>query len=915
MAWLNEIPFTELDLESLRVDPAGGIYVACNFKVQEAAAVTQEPVTSAAAVAVSPFPSGLIFHSRPGSANVLYLNFGGESVSNTQWNVTYGQTVFNAIPFDTDGNASSYSDGEQLAIKRIWQRVAEDYAPFDIDVTTERPASFNTRTAHALITRSTDANNIPNPESGAGGVAYINVFNTASYASYRPAWIYLQGDESYMAEAASHEIGHNMGLNHDGTTSLEYYGGHGSGDTSWGPIMGTGYHRDVSQWSKGEYYAANNTQDDLSVLAGKMSYRTDDVGGTSGSASALVLSGGTNIVSTTPENDPANVNTANKGVIERNTDVDVYSFVTGSGAVSLTVMPWAMPSAYTLGGNLDVLLQLYDDSGTLLMTNNPTSTTSASIQTNLPQGRYYLYVRNTGAGNPLVNPPSGYTSYGSIGQYFISGYVKDPSGVVLPPTALADLSNITSTGLGSKEFTVTYTDDLGVNVATIDSNDIRVTGPNGYDQQAQFLSLDVSGNGSPRTATYSLPPPDLMAWRPQDNGTYTVTLRSNQVADVEGAYAAAGVLGQFDVTVPVTIYAADMDSDPGWTFEGLWEYGTPGYSFGTAPLAGYTGTNILGYNLSGYYENGLPYKYATTPAINATGSTSLTLRFRRWLRTRINDAVKIEASSDGANWLSVWSTSSSIRDGAWEAVEYDLPSAVVGSSTLKIRWGISSGANQNDVGWNLDDVEVLAGGMNVVIPPSTVQLYLTAAPTNWGSVTPPSGGYTLGTNLQLTATPAPYYQFEGWAGDRTGTNNPLSVQMQSDLTIQAVFTERLTTNYPTPYWWLAENGYTNNFESAVSQLGANGMPLWQSYIAGLDPADPSSQLLLRGTAIQGGGGFVLNWNTVTARTYSVWSSTNAGAGFELLPQATDLPWTVQGITNVLTPSSPGVLFRLEVKKP
>jgi len=126
VAWLNEIPFTELDLESLRVDPAGGIYVACNFKVQEAAAVTQEPVTSAAAVAVSPFPSGLIFHSRPGSANVLYLNFGGESVSNTQWNVTYGQTVFNAIPFDTDGNASSYSDGEQLAIKRIWQRVAED---------------------------------------------------------------------------------------------------------------------------------------------------------------------------------------------------------------------------------------------------------------------------------------------------------------------------------------------------------------------------------------------------------------------------------------------------------------------------------------------------------------------------------------------------------------------------------------------------------------------------------------------------------------------------------------------------------------------------------------------------------------------------------------------------------------------
>src|SRR6185295_11944565 len=102
-------------------------------------------------------------------------------------------------------------------------------------------------------------------------------------------------------------IGHNLGLSHDGRTDgAQYYGGHGSGETSWGPIMGTGYNRNVSQWSKGEYYLANNTQDDLAIISAKISYRTDDHGDTLGSATALVITGGTNVVSTTPETDPTN---------------------------------------------------------------------------------------------------------------------------------------------------------------------------------------------------------------------------------------------------------------------------------------------------------------------------------------------------------------------------------------------------------------------------------------------------------------------------------------------------------------------------------------------------------------------------------------------------------------------------------
>jgi hypothetical protein len=259
--------------------------------------------------------------------------------------------------------------------------------------------------------------------------------------------------------------------------------------------------------------------------------------------------------STTPENDPAGTNTANNGVFERNTDLDVFSFVTGSGAVRLAVNPWIMPAG-TRGGNFDILLELYNEAGVRLLTNNPTSQTTALIQTNLTAGRYYLHLRNSGAGTPLSSTPTGYTPYASIGQYFVSGYVTDASGLVIPPAAELQVTDLTDSGQTTKSFTVTYSDNVAVDVSTIDASDIRVTGPNSYEQLAQFVSLNASGNGTPRTATYSVTPPGGGNWSPAQNGNYTIWMRTNQVRDTEGVYVAAGQLGQFNVRVPLAIYAA-----------------------------------------------------------------------------------------------------------------------------------------------------------------------------------------------------------------------------------------------------------------------------------------------------------------------------------------------------------------------
>ncbi len=753
LRWLRSFHFTEADLPSLHADAAGGILYACGLTAAGSATVNSEPPPlAAAAVPVSPFPASLVFHSKPGAVNVLYLNFIGETVTDTQWNTEISRAVIPAVAFSTDSDLTTFSDAEQVVIKRIWERMAEDYAPFNIDVTTERPASLTTRTAMALITRNTDANGAANPFSTAGGVAYVNVFGTSAYASYRPAWIYhnnLYNIESYIAEAASHEIGHNMGLSHDGKTDgTEYYGGHGADDVSWGPLMGTGYNRNVSQWSKGEYYLANNAQDDLATIAGKLTYRTDDHGGTPGTATGLVVTGGTNIVATTPESDPANTNPANKGVIERNTDLDVFSFVAGTGPVSLSVNPWIMPAG-TRGGNVDLLVELYNEAGTLLATNNPALQTTALIQTNLVEGRYYLYVRNSGGGDPFNSTPTGYTVYGSIGQYFITGYLTEATTFIAPPVAELQITDLTQSGQTTKEFTVTYSDDVAIDAATIDSNDVRVTGPNGYDQLAQFVALNVTGNGTPRTATYAVSPAAGGVWLPADNATYTLWMRTNQVSDTEGAWVAAGQLGQFQVAVPVAVYAASMDVDPGWTLEPQWQYGTPTYTSG-GPTSGFTGTKIIAYNLGGDYANRLSVKYATTPPINCSGSTTLTLRFKRWLCIKPNDTASIQVSTNGTTWVDVWSTSRSVFDSAWQELQYPLPAGVAGSPSVRLRWGLASNQNQSDIGWNIDDVELLGNGTLDTTPPmptlSVASLTLGGSPSHSCSVS-----YTDDTAVRLSS--------------------------------------------------------------------------------------------------------------------------------------------------------------------
>lgn len=389
--------------DTVWVDPSGQLLVKDTELPDAAAAPAPE---------AGPYPNDQTFglHSKPGAPRTIFLDFDGHTVSGTAWNDYYGVASGPHPAFDTNGSPATWSQAELDLVQSVWQRVAEDFAPFNVDVTTQDPGE-------AKLTRSSGTDNsygtrvLISPSSqalnsicggGCGGVAFVGIFNLTGSGYYQPAWVFpqaLSNNAKYIAEAASHEAGHNLGLSHDGTSTTGYYTGHGH----WAPIMGVGYYEPLVQWSKGEYADANNIEDDYAVMKSYgLNPRPDDHGSTVGSPRALGAA-----------------RTAS-GYLERRSDKDVFSFTHCSGALTATVT--TAPNS----PNVDSKLRLLTSAGAVLATANPASGESnfdvatglgASVTKTLSAGTYYLEVDGTSFGSPLT---TGYSDYGSIGQYSLT---------------------------------------------------------------------------------------------------------------------------------------------------------------------------------------------------------------------------------------------------------------------------------------------------------------------------------------------------------------------------------------------------------------------------------------------------------------------------------------------------------------
>ena len=164
------------------------------------------------------------------------------------------------------------------AIQYVWQRVAEDFAPLDVDVTTEAvpAAALAGNGIVVMVTPKVSA------LCNCALLSYVDSFGRGYEA---PVFVFAdnlnQGSEKSVAEAISHAVGRSLGLGADGTdTGLARYPGHGNGAEGWAPIMGNSSFKENTQFSNGDYPGANNKEDDFAVMARHLALRTDEAGET-----------------------------------------------------------------------------------------------------------------------------------------------------------------------------------------------------------------------------------------------------------------------------------------------------------------------------------------------------------------------------------------------------------------------------------------------------------------------------------------------------------------------------------------------------------------------------------------------------------------------------------------------------------
>ncbi len=317
----------------------------------------------------------LLLESRPGATHLIYLDYDGEDALPGWESYNYSTTVV---------------DVPDHLKREFWEEAAEDFLPFDVNVTNNRELYDN----HVdELTKGWVV------IADFGNQAWAGVAQLDSYGTGAPVLVDLppvfNESDPFLYLAVSHELGHALSLNHDGSPSSgAYYAGHGE----YSPIMGNGSFA-VSHWSKGEYAGATNTEDDIMIIESWLGNVPDDYT----SPQALVIDG--TVVS----------GEQNSGIIGDEDDTDTFEIdLITDGEIIITIS-----SPLDWRTNLDVVATLKNDNGDVMETSAPIGDRSAYIDRSLAAGTYYLTIDGGGE----LGPNEGFTDYSSYGYYELSGRV------------------------------------------------------------------------------------------------------------------------------------------------------------------------------------------------------------------------------------------------------------------------------------------------------------------------------------------------------------------------------------------------------------------------------------------------------------------------------------------------------------
>ncbi|MDR2849911.1 MAG: hypothetical protein LBW77_05145 [Verrucomicrobiota bacterium] len=184
-----------------------------------------------------------------------------------------------------------------------------------------------------------------------------------------------------------------------------------------------------------------------------------------------------------------------------------------------------------------------------------------------------------------------------------------------------------------------------------------------------------------------------------------------------------------------------------------------------------------------------------------------------------------------------------------------------------------------------------------------------------GTAAPAEGWYLAGASATVTAYPSAYYHFDAWSGDTAGASaqeGPVfTAVMDAPRAVAASFAPNLTAAHGVPEYWLAQYGWTGDFEAAAAaDTDGDGMPAWAEWRADTDPTDPLSRLALTALAPEPPGGWRLVWTGGRNRTQEVQRADSPAGPWR--PVHTNLPPTAATNAVTLPGGAASGFFRIAV---